>query len=132
MGAPNGDRFVLHVLPTPIVTGAGPRRNRKSAPRRTFRAASGKGLLLGDFQPAAAEVEVLVAVGAGGAVDVGVQPVDDVAALALVLDEAGLAQDAEVVRHLDDGAPEQGGQLADVARPRAEALDDAQPLGVGE
>src|SRR5262245_13152851 len=60
------------------------------------------------------------------------QLVDDEAALAVVVDQPRLAEHAEVVRHLNDVAAQELSKLADVLRPLAKALDDAQPLGLGE
>ncbi len=64
--------------------------------------------------------------------DVRVQTVDHESALLLVQHDAGMAKDAEVVRDVDDLGAKQTGQLADVARAFAQAVDDPQPLRVGQ
>jgi hypothetical protein len=62
---------------------------------------------------------------------VRVKGVDDASALLLVPHQPGVAQDAEVVRHVDQGGVQQLREGGDVLRAALEALDDLQPLGVG-
>jgi hypothetical protein len=58
--------------------------------------------------------------------------VDDVAALLAGLDDAGVAEDGEVVRDVDQNDLQAVGQLRDAVRPVAQAADDAQPARVGQ
>jgi hypothetical protein len=50
----------------------------------------------------------------------------------LDLDEAGFAEHAEVLRHLRLLEMETLADVSDRARPAAEELDDAEPIGLGE
>ena len=69
---------------------------------------------------------------ARGMEDVGVQAVNDESALLLVEHDAGVAEDAQVVRDVDDLGPESAGDFADVAGAVAQAVDDPQPFRVGQ
>ena len=61
---------------------------------------------------------------------IGMESVDDKASLLFILDQTGMAQDAEMMRDIDDLGIEQSGQFADIAFAAAQAMDDAQSLGV--
>lgn len=64
--------------------------------------------------------------------NVGMQAVNDEATLLFILDQTGMAQDAEMVRDVDNFGVEHGRQLADVACAAAEAVNDPQPFRVGQ
>ena len=86
-----------------------------------------------DLQAAAAEIEMLRGRGAARRMEnVGVQAVDDESALLFVQHDAGVPEDAQVVRDVDDLGPHQAGDFADVAGAVAQAVDDPQPLRVGQ
>jgi hypothetical protein len=79
-----------------------------------------------DFAPAEFDRSDLRAFGLEEA---GMQGIDHEAAVFLVFDQAGLAQHAEVVRHVDDLDTQQLGQFGDVLFAREQAVDDADPVG---
>ncbi len=67
---------------------------------------------------------------AGSVKNIGMQAIDDETPLLFVLHEACVAQDAEMVRDVDDLGVEQGGQFADIAGAAAETVDDPQSFRV--
>lgn len=58
------------------------------------------------------------------------ETVNNEATLLLILYQAGVTEDAEMMRDVDDLGIKQGGQLADVAASAAQAVNDPQPLRV--
>jgi hypothetical protein len=64
--------------------------------------------------------------------DVGMKLVDDEASLFLVKHQTNAAQHAQVMGNVDDVGASFSGNLGDVARSLTQAVDDPQPLGVGQ
>jgi hypothetical protein len=85
------------------------------------------------MQAAAAEIEY---VGELAAVlrpkYVRVEGVDDASALLLVPHHPGVGQDAEVVRHVDEGRLQQFREGANGLGPALEALDHSEAVGIGQ
>jgi len=86
---------------------------------------------LGQFQAAAAQIEAFGVISRTGAMKhVRMQAIDNKSSLFFILHQAGMAQDAEMVRNVDDLRIEKGGQFADIAGAATQAVNDPQPLRV--
>jgi hypothetical protein len=58
--------------------------------------------------------------------------IEDLRAAAFVLEDADVAEDGEVIRDRGHVEPDEGGEVGDTAFPRAEGIDDEEPVRIRE